>query len=493
LRTFASGEWYLAAVTSTTDTNDRKNGIRSVRLRDEDNCAEMRFSKVSGAGTVSFKYASYSNHQNGKIQLEYSTNQGATWISAMDEITVPRTNGVSVALFSTNVTLNITGDVRVRVRKTNTLSSSSVNIDDIEITDFGDIPPTVTVTPAATNVLAGGTVSAGVAAKDSGGGDLGVTAWSPDIAGYTFADGIFSWVADTVGVHTVYFASGEDGNGLATTNTLSITVNLPSPSAPSATTTPGSIHLTWDPVPGATGYTVQAYKLATEVELFEEDFSGCVVSGQTSPTTLGVAANSAITDFSSVGLDGWSGFSVYCAYASNIVNNVTNNMVKFGTGSTNGWLQTPPIDLSANGGECTLTLRAGRWGNDVNVSFDVLHITGGGQTTNVLDTIGLSGAAMSRYTVAVTGGTATSVICFRAQPMGNKRFFLDDVRLFYVAEGRFEVPGSQIVISGTTARVFGLPEYSEYLCTVTALGGGQEAVSPEVTARTTAATVIIFR
>jgi len=464
--------------------------------------AEMRFDKPDGAGTVSYKYASYSTHSGGILYLEYSTNQGATWTLVPDSSnTVPSWANAGNQMLTASVAVEIPGAVRIRIVKASQSGSTSVNIDDIEITGYGAVPPMVTVTPPTVTVEAGNTVVANVTAKDSNDTVLAVTAWSLDIQNtdYTFENNVFTWLADATGTHTVSFAA-EDSTGLATTNTLLITVNLPDPNAPTVVTTAGSILLSWDPVPGATGYTVQAYKLATEIEVFAEDFSGCTDMRTPSGTLVGFAGGNAITnDFPGFGLTGWTGYSVYSAYASNVVNNATNYMVKFGTGNASvfGWLQTPPIDLSGNGGECALAFRAARWGTDM-AGVEVLHIyeTAGVVQTNSLGSVTtLSNTTMAQYTIPVTGGTANSMICLKAISTGANynRFFLDDVSLSYITEGKFEVPDSQIIVDGTTARVFGLPSYSEYLCTVTALDGVSETVSPEVPARTTAATLIILR
>ena len=505
--TLASGDWWICGV-GQRDGNDHYNGV-GVRFRGNtsdtgtaQNMVEMRFDKPDGIETVSYKYASYSTHSGGILYLEYSTNQGATWAFVTGSSnTVPSWVSAGNQMLTASVAVEIPGAARIRIVKASQSGSTSVNIDDIEITGYGAVPPMVTVTPPTVTVEAGNTVVANVTAKDSNDTVLAATVWSLDIAStdYTFVNNVFTWQADVTGTYTVYFAA-EDSAGLATTNTLDITVGLPYPQAPVVQTTPGSILLSWDPVPGATGYTVQAYKLATEIEVFAEDFSGCTDMRTPSGTLVGFAGGNVITNnFSGFGLTGWTGYSIYSAYASNVVNNATNYMVKFGTGNASvfGWLQTPPIDLSGNGGECALGFRAARWGTDM-AGVEILHIyeTAGAVQTNTLGNVtSLSNTAMTKYTVAVTGGTANSMICFKATSTGANynRIFLDDVRLSYVTEGKFEVPDSQIVVDGTTARVFGLPSYSEYLCTVTARDGVSEKVSPEVPARTTAATLIIVR
>ena len=356
----------------------------------------------------------------------------------------------------------------------------------------------VTITQAVTNVLAGQVASAVVTANES---DAPVPVAVEDtnfpLGNPPSFDGTnFSWTPQETGEFWVRFVASNATDRIF--HIMTISVGLPAPAAPAVETSAGSIFLSWAPVPGATGYSVQAYQLAAEQELFAENFQACTNRSSLSGTVFGAATQQSMTNrFSEFGLANWMGDSVYCAFASNAVNNVTNYMVKFSTQTSTGWLQTPPLNLSANGGKCTLTFHAANWGIDKG-TIDVLHITDSGKTTNTLETItGLSATTLTKCTVAVTGGTTSSVICFKAVETSSSssynRFFLDDVRLFYVMAARIEISPAQTVVSGTTARIFGLSSLSEYLCTVTATDGVSETVSPEVMARTTSSTVIILR
>jgi hypothetical protein len=402
--------------------------------------------------------------------------------------------------FTVNMT-NGTANSMIRFIAPNS-SNNRFFLDDVCIT--GEEPTLdISVAEIATTVFAGQAASAVVTVMDLQKNTLlNATVEATNIPQgnpYSFDGTNFSWTPQTTGNFWIRFAA--DNGIVQVSYTLSITVNLPTPKIPIVETTPGSICLSWDPVPGATGYSVQAYKLATEYELFAETFADCTnrngVANSQNITPIGAASTVQIeTILATYGLAGWSGERVFCAFSTNSLAH-TNNMVKVGSGGANrGWIQTLPMDLSENNGECTLTFRAGKWEltNEIG-SMNVLHITDNGTTTNTIT--GMSGTAMKTYTVAVTNGTANSMICFSAVGFGSasngNRFFLDDVRLFYVAAAKIEVPSTQIIIEGTTARVFGLPTLSEYLCTVTATDGVSETVSPEVTARTTASTLIILR
>jgi len=412
--------------------------------------------------------------------------------------------GLSATTMQTFVVNGTGGTASSSIRFTARVNSNNRFFLDDVLIEGEPVTLRIDVASVTADVFAGKTVSAVVEATDV---DIPILAKvdSTNIPvgnPYSF-DGInFSWTPQVTGNFWVKFTVANQTSSAE--HTLFITVGLPDPNVPTVTTTPGSILLSWEPVPGATGYTVQVYKLATEVDVFTEDFSECVASGTPINWTSFGETSGQLTGFGMTVLSGWTGANVCGVNATNSVG-VTNHLVRMGlSGASRGWIQTPPIDLSVNGGECTLTFRAGNWYNlttssgDTPREINVLHIyeEAGEVKTNTLANItGLSNTTMTKYTVHVTGGTANSMICFSGLVAGANanRFFLDDVRLSYITEGKFEVPSSQIVINGTTARVFGLPPLSEYLCTVTALDGISETVSPEVPVRTTASTLIIMR
>jgi len=131
------GEWTVSGVVRTGDENDRQHsGEKSIRLRGNtgDNCHfQMNFDKPNGIGTVSFYYASYSNHTGGTIVLYYSTNGGSSW-----------TNGGSIAplgwsgsMLEATFVVNIPGNARIKiVREGGLKTGTTVNIDDLCITNY---------------------------------------------------------------------------------------------------------------------------------------------------------------------------------------------------------------------------------------------------------------------------------------------------------------------------------------------------------------------
>ena len=137
-----TGSWTVAGI-GTMTADDHYNGTRSIRFRgntnndtgDNQNRVEMNFDKTGGIGTVSFKYASYSSHSGGILNLEYSIDQGTTWVLVGSTPATPTwaTGGFLSASFDVDITV----DARIRITKTSASGSTSVNIDDLVITDFG--------------------------------------------------------------------------------------------------------------------------------------------------------------------------------------------------------------------------------------------------------------------------------------------------------------------------------------------------------------------
>ncbi len=138
----STGTWILNDALTGDLTNDQKNGLVSVRMRDEGSVLEMAFDKEN-AGEVSFLFGSYLTDGNkgnhSSIQLQKSTDGGSTWTDLGDQITSTNSfESFTIEVFEPN-------SVRIRFLKTSgTRTGSSnqfrVNIDDVLITDY--IEPT---------------------------------------------------------------------------------------------------------------------------------------------------------------------------------------------------------------------------------------------------------------------------------------------------------------------------------------------------------------
>ncbi|RBA27309.1 hypothetical protein DPN68_12850, partial [Flavobacterium tibetense] len=122
------------------------NGVRSLRSRGYGaSDITMTSDKTNGIGVISFDYRRYGTDGQTDHMVEYSTDGGTTWTQAGANFLGTGT----VQTFST--TLNITGNVRVRIRTVTALGTTNrrLNIDDLLITDFLGTAPTIVATPAS--------------------------------------------------------------------------------------------------------------------------------------------------------------------------------------------------------------------------------------------------------------------------------------------------------------------------------------------------------
>ena len=134
--TLSTGSWTFNDALIGTSTSDKKNGIQSARLRNSGKLT-MLTDKTSGAGTISIKHAAYGTDATTTWQLWYSTNSGSTWTQAGTSIT-----SVSGALQTASFNLNVSGNIRLEIRKTDA-SVNRTNIDDISVSDYSTTPPPV--------------------------------------------------------------------------------------------------------------------------------------------------------------------------------------------------------------------------------------------------------------------------------------------------------------------------------------------------------------
>jgi endonuclease G, mitochondrial len=124
---FGSGSWTLNDALLGNSTSDAKAGLQSVRLRNAGKLM-MDFDVLNGMTTVSIKHARYSTDAASSWTLWASQNSGATWAQIGSSV-----SSSSTALATASFTLNLTGTVRLEIRKTN--STGRINIDDITLNE----------------------------------------------------------------------------------------------------------------------------------------------------------------------------------------------------------------------------------------------------------------------------------------------------------------------------------------------------------------------
>ncbi|SFB86516.1 gliding motility-associated C-terminal domain-containing protein [Flexibacter flexilis DSM 6793] len=150
--TLSGLQWSLTDALINGQPNDVFNGTQAARTRNAGSL-EMLEPKTNGAGTVTVWHAKYGNDNSSTWKLEYSTNGGGAWTQAGSDIT---TN--STSLVQETFTVNASGNVRIRIVKL-TGGSNRINFDDINITDFNNVPAFNFSLASASVSEAGGSVT----------------------------------------------------------------------------------------------------------------------------------------------------------------------------------------------------------------------------------------------------------------------------------------------------------------------------------------------
>lgn len=141
--------------------------------------------------------------------------------------------------------------------------------------------------------------------------------------------------------------------------------------------------------------------LNAQTVVLSEDFSAITDSS-------GYAITSNLDNYTQV--PGWTGDKVY----------PSNGKVKVGTSTVAGYIQTPALDLSANGGQFTVTFDAKAWtGDNTNL---IVYVDATPYTVS-----GVSTSAFNTFSLPLTGGTSATTIKFQGFQSNRGRFFLDNV------------------------------------------------------------------
>ena len=132
-----SGSWtLLQAILANTLGSDKINapGKQSIRMQQNlttSGFAQMNFDVPDGASKVSVFYGKYATDAKSSFKLEYSTNQGTTWIAVGNNITDMPDKGAKQATWA----VNITGPVRFRINKNGigTTNNGRLALDDFAV------------------------------------------------------------------------------------------------------------------------------------------------------------------------------------------------------------------------------------------------------------------------------------------------------------------------------------------------------------------------
>ena len=152
--------WNLSNAGVYTDAANSHQGSHSLRLGTNSNSyAAMAENKSDGAASISFYGRSWSSSDGtATIQVQYSTDNGATWSTAGTATLATTTYNK----YSYNI--NISGDIRIKFNQT---AGKRAIIDDVTITDYAASSSGVFTSPASGSMVDFGTCAANTTAQQS--------------------------------------------------------------------------------------------------------------------------------------------------------------------------------------------------------------------------------------------------------------------------------------------------------------------------------------
>jgi hypothetical protein len=142
-------DWDLTQSLIGNSASDFKNGLKSLRMRGYGTSSfTMLQDKPNGIGTISFLYSEYGTDTQTSWRVEYSSDAGANWTQIGADFTAIGGN-LNPETFS--ATVNVLGNARIRIIEATGSGESNrrMNIDDISITDYVAVIPTITATPSS--------------------------------------------------------------------------------------------------------------------------------------------------------------------------------------------------------------------------------------------------------------------------------------------------------------------------------------------------------
>jgi len=133
--TLGTGPWLLSDALIGTTTSDRKEGLKSVRLRNQ-GFVRMMFDRTTGAGSITLKHAKFGADPSSQWEVRYSLDGGLTWRKAGSTVTTS-----STAFWTRSFLIRRSGVIRFEIRKTS-IDAARLNLDDISISDYAGLPAT---------------------------------------------------------------------------------------------------------------------------------------------------------------------------------------------------------------------------------------------------------------------------------------------------------------------------------------------------------------
>ncbi len=240
-------------------------------------------------------------------------------------------------------------------------------------------------------------------------------------------------------------------------------------SSDSITTTKSGFLAKWNAVPDATAYTLNVYTKTEggeEETVFTENFDQ-FSAGQPNSGAHSTDVSNTLDSYTQTA--GWKGAKVFQAGGS----------VKIGSSSSLGYITTPALDLSADGGGFTLKFDATAWiGDEKSLK---IFINDGLQL--MVDNMDNTKNSFTSYEIQFSGGgTSSTEIKFEGSKASKARFFLNNLKIIQKSGGKkVPVPNSPFTTTELNFQVENLDPTKTYYYTVSAVNGEQtSAPSKEV-------------
>ena len=307
--------------------------------------------------------------------------------------------------------------------------------------------PMLDQTATAGSAFSYDVVATNISLEHTGAVSISVTGVTPAVD-YTFTDNRLTFTPEAT-TYVFSFCATNTTDAIGANATLTVDATLAAPQNPAAPSIDSSgFTATWDAVSGATSYFLEVVEGTSGGGLvLSNDFSG-VSSG-----------SAEITDFSAVGLEGWSGIKIF----------PEDGRIKGGSSGSAGELITPTANMS---GTVTVTFDAQAYGSDTTTLNVGISTDGGSTYTD--EPVALSGTA-TPYSVTLIGG-ASACVHFKSSAASKQRFYLDNVvitasgvRSASRADG--DVAFAQNVGDVTSYAVTGLQPNTAYFFDVSAVRG----------------------
>lgn len=222
--TLASGVWSLNDALIGNSASDLKVGTQSARIRNSGRLT-MKFDKAGGAGTVSVSHGNYGSDAGGSWQLWYSTDAGASYTQA------PGTIACTSALTTSTITLNLSGSIRIDIRKADG-GTGRINVDNVTISDYSGTNPVPSLTSISPNTAVAGAAATTLTVNGSNFVSGSVVNWNGSALTTTYVSAtkltasVSAGLLASAGTASVTVVSSAPGGG--TSSGASFTITAPS-------------------------------------------------------------------------------------------------------------------------------------------------------------------------------------------------------------------------------------------------------------------------